>query len=74
MIPLKKGDYMRRPLWTRFTYMIECLYSLATGRYTTDITAMDIAINVYGKYLFVNFGVIQDAPKFMLFSAECENH
>lgn len=65
---------MRLTIWDRFTYMIECFYSIAKGRYTTDISAMDIAINVYGKYLFVNFGVIQDAPKFMLFSADCGHH
>ena len=57
---------MRRlTIWDRFTYQIECIYNLIRGRYTTNINAVDIALDVYGKYLFVNIGVIQDAPKFL---------
>lgn len=60
--------------WDRFTYQIECIYNLIRGRYTTNINAVDIALDVYGKYLFVNIGVIQDAPKFMLFAEDCGHH
>ena len=65
---------MRLTMWDRFTYMIECFYSIAKGRYTTDFEAMNIGMKVYGKYLFVNLGVIQDAPKFMLFAEDCGHH
>jgi|TARA_B100001094_G_scaffold224390_1_gene218611 hypothetical protein len=71
MIPLKKGDYMKKSLFKKITYLIECFYSLAKGRYTADIEALNIAMDVYGKYLFVNLGEFEGAPKLMLFTANC---
>ena len=64
---------MKKSLFKKITYLIECFYSLAKGRYTADIEALNIAMDVYGKYLFVNLGEIQGAPKLMLFTTECCN-
>ena len=50
------------------------MYHLFTKRYTTRFDALDLGLNVYGKYLFVNINEIQDAPTLMLFAADCGHH
>jgi len=61
-------------LWNKVTYLLECVYHLFTKRYTTRFDALDLGLNVYGKYLFVNINEIQDAPTLMLFAADCGHH
>ena len=58
---------IKRTLRQRLSRVIDCLICLVTGRYTTEFAGIEIAVNVYGKYLYVNSGVIQEATKFMMF-------
>ena len=63
---------IKRTLIQRLSRVIDCLICLVTGRYTTDIAGIEVACHVYGRYLFVNLGVVEQAPKFMMFYPRTE--